>query len=382
MNLQKVSSATTSPSAKTGQLRPIRVMVVDDSAVIRGMTSRILEPHSDISVVATVSNGEQAVRRVAKKDIDVVILDVEMPVMDGLTALPLMLKEDPDLKIIMASALTQPNARVSMKALREGAADYIPKPSTGVNLSAEDFKRDLVEKVKVLGQAGRERPVPVGTPTTSRGAIPQSKEPGVVTLRKASMKRPSALAVGSSTGGPNALFRFFSALDKKSINVPIFLTQHMPPTFTGILAENLTGSTGWKVHEAKDRQVIVPGEVFLAPGDRHLTLISSKSTVSVELNDGAKENFCRPAVDPMLRSILKVYGGNVLTTILTGMGADGLAGCKQVVEMGGTVIAQDQDSSVVWGMPGAVAKNGVCSELLPPEGLAGFINRYFRGATS
>lgn len=182
MNLQKVSSATTSPPAKTGQLRPIRVMVVDDSAVIRGMTSRILEPHSEISVVATVSNGEQAVRRVAKKDIDVVILDVEMPVMDGLTALPLMLKEDPDLKIIMASALTQPNARVSMKALREGAADYIPKPSTGVNLSAEDFKRDLVEKVKVLGQAGRERPVPVGTPTTSQSAIPQSKEPNTSQL--------------------------------------------------------------------------------------------------------------------------------------------------------------------------------------------------------
>lgn len=366
------ASATSSPKTP-----PISVMVVDDSAVIRGMIIRILTAHPDIEVVASMSNGEQAVRRMNRAPTDVVVLDIEMPVMDGLTALPLLLKASPNTKIIMASALTQPNARVSLQALREGAADYIPKPSTGVNLSAEGFKRELVEKVKALGRAGKAASTGRIAERESDPVSPALGGVETVQLRKAPMVRPRVLAVGSSTGGPNALFKFLSELDT-SINVPIFVTQHMPPTFTGILAENLSESTQWQCQEAKHGEIVNRGKIYLAPGDYHMTVGTNGDNITIRLNQGPKENFCRPAVDPMLRSISEVYGSKILTAILTGMGADGRDGCKKIAQSGGTVIAQDKESSVVWGMPGAVAKDGLCSALLPPKELADFVNRCFQ----
>lgn len=370
-----------SGSKTSGDCSPIRVMVVDDSAVIRGLTIRILSEHPDIDVVASVGNGKQALNRMQNERIDVVLLDIEMPIMDGLTALPLMLKANPDAKIIMASSLTQPNARVSLAALRAGAADYVPKPSTTVKLSADSFKVELVQKIKALGRkSAPSQPVSAGI-AKAKDATPRKAENGVISLRPPSLERPKALAVGSSTGGPNALFAFLSGLDPK-IGVPIFVTQHMPPTFTKILAEHLTDSTHWTCHEAKQGQIVKPGEIYLAPGDFHMTLVKAGQTIELNLDSGPKENFCRPAVDPMLRSIIEVYGRAVITTILTGMGGDGLSSCGKLVAAGGTVVAQDEATSVVWGMPGAVAREGLCSAVLPLDQLASYVNRRIRGTES
>jgi two-component system chemotaxis response regulator CheB len=353
---------------------PIRVMVVDDSAVIRGLITRMLNAESDIEVTASMSNGRFAVNKIARQQFDVVILDIEMPVMDGLTALPLLIKEDPEIKIIMASTLTAKNAEVSLKALQAGAADYVPKPSSTREISGSDggdFRRDLVAKVKSLGGVRKTRPGRVVRDRATRpaafvSAVPTSKD---IVLRKAGIHRPNIVAIGSSTGGPQALFTFLKDL-KPTLKVPVVITQHMPPTFTTILAEHISRQTEWKCEEGKDGDVLKRGYIHLAPGGYHMGVVQKGPQQIIQLNQDPPESFCRPAVDPMLRSVVKVFGPRVLTIILTGMGADGLKGGKQVVEAGGTVIAQDEESSVVWGMPGAVATNGLCSAVLPLKDLA------------
>lgn len=378
----------------------IRVMVVDDSAVIRGLITRMLEGDPEISVVASVGNGQLAVNHLERnpKAIDVIILDIEMPVMDGLTALPLLLKVDPNIKVIMASTLTKRNAEISLKALSAGATEYVPKPSTARDLSGEnEFKRELLDKVKNLGVIHRKqtgqpigaRPAPVARPTAATASTarpaPGAKpaDPGTlqrwekrhqdqVTLRPAGTAKPDILTVGSSTGGPQALFEFFKALPK-TLNIPVVLTQHMPATFTAILAEHITRMTGWPCAEAKNGDVLEAGKILLAPGDFHMTVVQKGPQRVIALNQDAPENFCRPAVDPMLRSVVKVFGARVFTVILTGMGNDGEKGSHHVVNAGGTVIAQDEKSSVVWGMPGAVASAGLCSAILPVAELAGYV---------
>ena len=383
-----------------GSSSPIRVMVVDDSAVIRGLITRMLEADPEVSVTASVGNGQLAVNQLTRKpgEIDVVILDIEMPVMDGLTALPLLLKADPAIKVIIASTLTKRNAEISLKALSLGATEYIPKPSTARELSGEnDFRRELIDKVMNLGVLHRKE---LGKPISFRPAAaptqaPAPRAPGVtptpaaasstgapqgwkinrsgeIVLRKASLVKPDILAIGSSTGGPQALFEFLKGLPK-TINLPIVITQHMPATFTAILAEHITRMTGWPCSEAKNGDLIEAGKILLAPGDYHMTVTQKGPQRIVTLNQDAPENFCRPAVDPMLRSVVKVYGARVFTVILTGMGNDGAWGAKQVVDAGGTVIAQDEKTSVVWGMPGAAASSGVCSAVLPISELAGYV---------
>lgn len=383
---------------KTSNGSPIRVMVVDDSAVIRGLITRMLEADPEISVIASVSNGQLAVNQLTRNSgkIDVVILDIEMPVMDGLTALPLLLKADNNVKIIMASTLTKRNAEISLKALSLGATEYVPKPSTARELSGEDdFRRDLLHKVKSLGIIRRQgtggqpiikRPAPA-TPAAKPGAPASGAAPvrdqdawrlnrgGEIQLRHAGTVKPDILAVGSSTGGPQALFEFLKGLSK-NINLPIVITQHMPATFTAILAEHITRMTGWPCSEAKDGDVIEAGKILLAPGDYHMIVSLNGPQRVVKLTQDPPENFCRPAVDPMLRSVVKVYGPRVFTVILTGMGNDGARGAIQVAEAGGTVIAQDEATSVVWGMPGAAAAAGVCSAILPISELAGYVMNF------
>ncbi|MCR4377453.1 MAG: chemotaxis response regulator protein-glutamate methylesterase [Rhodospirillales bacterium] len=382
----------------------IRVMVVDDSAVIRGLITRMLESDPEISIVASVGNGQLAVNQLERhpKSLDVVILDIEMPVMDGLTALPLLLKADPNIKVIMASTLTKRNAEISLRALSAGATEYVPKPSTARELSGEnDFRRELLDKVKNLGilhrrQTGQPpigaRPAPAAKPTTplAPGARPapgaKPADPGTlqrwerrhqedVTLRHAGTAKPDILTVGSSTGGPQALFDFFKALPK-TLGLPVVLTQHMPATFTAILAEHITRMTGWPCAEAKEGDLIEVGKILLAPGDFHMTVVQKGPQRVISLNQDAPENFCRPAVDPMLRSVVKVYGARVITVILTGMGNDGEKGSQHVINAGGTVVAQDEKTSVVWGMPGAVASAGLCSAVLPVPELAGYVTNF------
>jgi two-component system chemotaxis response regulator CheB len=343
--------------------RPVRVMIVDDSLVIRGVITRILKGLPGVEVVASVSNGMLAVERARKRDIDVIVLDIEMPVLDGISALPRLMEVDRSLVVIMASTLTNRNADISIQALSLGASDYIPKPTAiGEIGGASDFAKELVEKVIALGnrRIGRREPLerqPVQT------AIPMRVHHAPAGWR------PKVLGIGSSTGGPQALLRFLMPL-KVGLDVPVFITQHMPPKFTEFLASHLAKETGLPCAEARDGEIAQKGSVYVAPGDHHMIVTRQGQNVVLHLNQGPKENYCRPSVDPMLKSLVATYGDRTLAVILTGMGSDGHRGCEDVVRAGGAVAAQDEATSVVWGMPGAVARAGLCSTVLPLEDLA------------
>ncbi len=376
--------APPSPPPPGGGADPYRVMVVDDSAVIRGLLTRALEGDAEIRVVASVGDGQMAINSLQRNSIDVIVLDIEMPVMDGITALPKLLAVAPQVKIIMASTLTLRGADVSMRCLQAGAADYIPKPTSTREVGgAEDFKRELVSKVKALGGAARRagsrsrgeiRPLPpsLAQSMADRAAgVPapspfRRAEPGPVTLRPfpTPAVRPDVVAIGSSTGGPQALFEVLSHL--KGLTQPILITQHMPATFTTILAEHISRQCGLSAAEAKDGEAIVSGRVYIAPGDFHMLVAQRAGQNVIQLSKDPPENFCRPAVDPMMRTLIKGFGARkILACILTGMGQDGMRGCTEVVNQGGVLIGQDEASSVVWGMPGAVAQAGLCSAILP-----------------
>ena len=349
--------------------RPIRVLVVDDSLVIRGLIARHLKDAPGITVIGSASDGAKAVDIVARGGVDVVILDIEMPVMDGLTALPKLLAIDPKLVVIMASTLTTRNADISLKALKLGASDYVPKPTTTSEIyGAQDFRREMIDKVTSLGRRRIGSGALAAKTTTHTPAAPTLRAPGTT--------RPHVLAVASSTGGPRALDEFFGHLGH-DIGIPVVVTQHMPPTFTTLLAEHLGRETGWLVKEATNGDVLLGGQVLIAPGDRHLVFDGKVA----RLDDGPRESFCRPAADPMLRSLVANYGGRVLSVVLTGMGQDGLLGSQAVIAAGGTVLAQDETSSVVWGMPGAVANHGLCARLAPPKELARAATQFIKTGT-
>jgi two-component system, chemotaxis family, protein-glutamate methylesterase/glutaminase len=350
---------------------PIRVMVVDDSAIVRGMITRQLATMPGIEIVAVAENGQRAVDIVADAKPQVVILDIEMPVMDGITALPLLLKAAPQAQVLVSSTLSLRNAEISLKAMSLGAADYLAKPNAREPGASEGFFRELHDKIHALSRTPRPRP----TTSTPAPAAPAKPEP--VPFRAATSaakpKSVKAIAIASSTGGPQALNMLFSLLGSRITRVPIFITQHMPPSFTTILAEHLAKASGMPCHEAIDGEKIVPGTVYLAPGDYHMLAVSTSEGPKIQLNQAAPENFCRPAADPMLRSLAAIYGNGLLSVVLTGMGQDGLKGCQAASAAGGYVIAQDQASSVVWGMPRAVAEANVAQEILPlnaiPEAL-------------
>ena len=352
-----------------------QVMVVDDSAVIRGFITRMLEADPDFRVVTTAANGEIAVKAVARYDIDVVILDIEMPVMDGLTALPLILKANPKVKVLMASTLTRRNATISIKALSAGAADYVPKPeSTREAHASEEFRRELVSKIKAISRPKMRR----GTTASGRSSAITLAAPPKISLHKPSSFKPEVLAIGSSTGGPQALFKLFETL-KDSVRVPIFITQHMPATFTAILAEHIQRVSGVECAEGRDHERVTPNRIYLAPGEYHMVIDGDSRGPFIRINQDPPENYCRPAVDPMFRSIAKLYGVKALSVVLTGMGKDGKLGGQTIIDAGGTVIAQDEPTSVVWGMPGAAATAGICSAVLPLDRIAPKITKMLKG---
>ena len=340
------------PAAAGGR---IRVMIVDDSAVVRGLIARVLHEDAEIELVASVDNGRTALASLERTPADIAVLDIEMPEMDGLTAIPLLLQKRPGLRIIMASTLTVRNAEIALRALALGAADYVPKPTASREmLGATPFNQELLFKIRNLG----------GRPQI---AAPAARHAGSeLALRTQMPVRPHAIAIGSSTGGPQALFRVLR--DAGPLRQPIFITQHMPPTFTTLLAQNIARDCGVAAKEGIDGEMVAPGRVYVAPGNHHMVVCGAPpGPLAIGLNQDLPENFCRPAVDPMLRSLVAAYGRALLVVILTGMGHDGLEGCRAVVAAGGSVLAQDQASSVVWGMPGAVAQAGLCSAVLPVE---------------
>ncbi len=353
------------PAQSRAAIPLARVMVCDDSAVIRSVMTRILEADPAIRVVARAENGKAALAALKLHDIDVVVLDIEMPVMDGLTALPLLLAADPSLRVIIASTLSTRGAEISMRALQLGAADYVPKPSAMQISGDTRFGSELA--VKVRGLARLRRCMRGNPPASIASALEPVSAP--LTLRPAPRQVPRLLAIGSSTGGPNALFALIQSLPAR-LSVPVVMTQHMPATFTPILAAHITRLGRMPCVEATEGALLQAGHILLAPGDRHLHLRREGAQIIAHLSDDPAEHFCRPSVNPMLRSAAEALDGRVLVVMLTGMGSDGLEGTRAVVDQGGAALAQDEATSVVWGMPGAIAREGLAHAVLPLAQLA------------
>jgi two-component system, chemotaxis family, protein-glutamate methylesterase/glutaminase len=376
--------APTSPAASIG--RRIRVMVVDDAVVVRGLFARWVEAEPDLELVASLRTGREAVNQLERADPDVVVLDVEMPELDGIAALPLLLAKKRDLIVIMASTVTRRNAEISLRALSLGAADYIPKPpSTREVTMAAGFHRELIEKIRQLGlRAKRLRHAPPRAALAARlaPASPRAELPGAergIVLRPLSATPPRVLLIGASTGGPQALNAVVTQIDAVLERAPVLITQHMPPTFTAILAEHLARLAGRPAREAQDGEEINAGTIYIAPGGRHMKVRRRDGIAVIALDDGPQINFCKPSVDPLFSSAAEVWGPKVLGLMLTGMGADGLAGARAIVAAGGSMLAQDEATSVVWGMPGQVAHAGLCSALLPLPEIGGALTRVFAG---
>ena len=376
---------------------PVRVMVVDDSVVARGLMTRWVDEDPELAVIASHRNGKLAVADVMRSEPDVIILDIEMPEMDGLTALPLLLKARPGVQIVMASTLTRRNAEISLKALSLGASDYIPKPDGNSSMTtSSDFRRDLVEKVRALGRRCQRRRLPSApreavaahpvaraavSPSLAGEAVParRTAASGSFKLRNWSSVMPKALAIGSSTGGPQALAKVMQTLGPGLKGVPVFITQHMPATFTAILAEHLSKASGLVAAEGVDGESVTAGRIYVAPGGKHMLVRKGATGPVIRLSDEPPVNFCKPAVDAMFQSIAEVYGPSVLSAILTGMGSDGARGAVAVADHGGSVVAQDEETSVVWGMPQAAANSGACAAVLPLDELAATLGRVLKG---
>jgi two-component system chemotaxis response regulator CheB len=380
----------------------IRVMIVDDAVVVRGLFTRWIDAEADLEVVASLRTGREAVNQVERADPDVVVLDVDMPELDGIAALPLLLEKKPGLIVIMASTLTRRNAEISLRALSLGATDYIPKPSSSREVTTSPmFHRDLIEKIRQLGARAlrlRQSAAPALAPAAPRPPgiepaletgpriaapqlVPHAGEKGPLALRPMPLTQPRVLLIGCSTGGPQALNALMARIGGLIDRVPVLITQHMPPTFTAILAEHLALVAKRPAREARDGEEVKAGTIYLAPGGKHMQVSRGiNGTPTIALDDGAMVNFCKPAVDPLFSSAAAVWGNKALALVLTGMGSDGLRGARDIVAAGGHILAQDEASSVVWGMPGQVAHAGICSAVLPLSDIALKLTQLFAGA--
>lgn len=337
-----------------------KVMLVEDSAVVRGMVRKWLEAVPGVEVTQTAGNGAIAIDALARSPVDIVLLDIEMPVMDGLTALPEILRRAPNAKVIIASTLSRRNAEITLRAMSLGAADYILKPSfarDGADARGQ-FQDELIRKVRAFA-----RPNPRALPEDDHW-MPMPAPGTHFAFRKVSPVMPRILAIGASTGGPAALGRVIQDMRGELQRVPTVIAQHMPATFTTILGEKLAWLAGISGGEAHEGEVVVPGRLYLAPGGRHMRLKKDGAVTVVALDDGPPVNHCKPAVDPLFDSVVTIYGAATLAAVLTGMGSDGARGATRIADAGGTVFAQDEQSSVVWGMPGATAAAGAAAALV------------------
>jgi two-component system, chemotaxis family, protein-glutamate methylesterase/glutaminase len=392
-----IAVAAPSPAAVLAH-EPIRVMVVDDAVVVRGMIARWIEAEPDMQIVASLRGGREAIEQVERRSPDVVILDVTMPDIDGITALPRLLEKKRDLVVLMASTLTRRNAEISLRALQLGAADYIPKPESNREFSTSaSFRRELIDKIRALGSrrkrgsTGARIVAPSAFVAPTRGGhragelqfdAPAAADPARILLRPFPPTTPRVLLIGSSTGGPQALNALLGVIGQVIDSTPVLITQHMPPTFTAILAEHLTRSSGRPATEAAAGELIRAGHIYIAPGGRHMRVARRDGEPVIALDDGPVVNFCKPAVDPLFSSAAAVWGPWILAVVLTGMGTDGTRGAAEIVAAGGGVIAQDEASSVVWGMPGSVAHAGHVSAVLPLDQIGPKIVRLFSGGRS
>jgi two-component system chemotaxis response regulator CheB len=336
----------------------IKVLVVDDSVVVRRLVGDTLAGDPRLDVVGTAANGKVALAKIPQLNPDLITLDVEMPVMDGLETLREVRRLYPRLPVVMFSTLTERGAATTLDALELGADDYVAKPANvgSVTQSMDAIRSQLVPKIIAL--CTRAGPV-----------VPPAATPRPAPAARLVPPRVDLLAIGASTGGPDALSTVIGALPA-SLPVPVVVVQHMPPVFTRQFAERLDARCAVKVSEAVAGAPVLPGQVLVAPGDFHLRLRRVAGRVQATLDQGTPENYCRPAVDVLFRSAVQAYGGHVLGVVLTGMGADGARGAADIVGAGGSVVVQDEATSVVWGMPGAVVAAGLADRQLPLAGVA------------
>lgn len=352
----------------------IKVMIVDDSLVVRGLLRRILEQDSNFEIVATCTDGEAAVSDYKQFSPDIVLMDIEMPNMDGLTALQTILKYDENAKIVMCSSLTQAGAKATYQALNLGAIDCLAKPTSSSVDRSEDFESKLKSMLKSLGR----------TTPANLNAADKEKLSGFYSFDKTfklrnfpsklSHRFPVAIAIGASTGGPNALPELFKTLDK-NIMLPIFITQHMPTGFEDYLAQTITKHSGFPVKVAEEGMNVEPGIAYLARAGKHLGVVSAGGK-KITLIDKPPVNFCKPSINVMLSSLQETYGKHLAVVMLTGMGSDGAQACDDLLKASeeNVVLAQDENTSVVWGIPGAVAQAGLCHGVYPLQELAGVLN--------
>jgi two-component system chemotaxis response regulator CheB len=357
-------------------MRPrIRVLIVDDSVVIRRLVADALTTDPEIEVVGVAANGRIALQKIPQVNPDLVTLDIEMPELDGLATLVEIRKTWPALPVVMFSTATERGAAATIDALSRGASDYVTKPASagGITQGLQRVRDELIPRIHALcpppaiGPAPAYQPPPAVPRNTATAPIGAARSAGGIDV----------VAIGVSTGGPNALAALIPGLPR-TLGVPVVITQHMPPMFTRMLAARLDSPTGLRVVEGEEGMLLEPGTAVIAPGDHHMVFVRKGTRLAVHLTQDPPENSCRPAVDVMLRSIVAHFGGATLGVILTGMGQDGLRGCELVRAAGGHVLVQDEASSVVWGMPGFVARAGLADAVLPLDHLAVEIARYVR----
>jgi two-component system chemotaxis response regulator CheB len=353
----------------------IKILVVDDSVVVRRMVSDTLSADPQLEVVGAAANGKIALARVLQVNPDVVILDVEMPEMDGLETLRRLRQTHPFLPVIMFSTVTLRGAVATLDALSLGANDYVTKPANvgGAHQAISQINAQLIPKIKIF--CAKAAGLNFTLSTRSLMPAPPRSKPPAAPFRAAA--RVEVVAIGVSTGGPNALAVVLPVIPA-DFPVPVVIVQHMPPLFTKLLAERLGAKAQIKIAEGAPGQAVQAGQAFIAPGNYHMTVEKRDRGVRIQTNQDPPENSCRPAVDVLFRSVVETYGAGVLGVVMTGMGQDGLRGSERIKEAGGQVLIQDEATSVVWGMPGYVAQAGLADEVLPLQLLGSEIVRKVR----
>ncbi|MBY0401508.1 chemotaxis-specific protein-glutamate methyltransferase CheB [Myxococcota bacterium] len=360
----------------------IRVLVVDDSTVVRRIVAKVLGDDPRIEVVGAVANGQVALEKLESLRPDLLTLDLEMPVMGGLETLAQLRARGIKLPVIVFSAADQAGAAGALEALQAGASDYVTKPSQLARIAdaLDSLREELIPKiVALIESAGRAKArsvvkvAPVTQVTQVTQVTPVSPAPAA-SVAAATGAAPQLIVIGTSTGGPKVLQAILPELPA-SYPIPILVVQHMPPAFTATLAKSLDQRCKLRVHEAWEGAEAKAGEVWIAPGDYHMTLERTANGCRIHLDQGPKENSCRPAVDPLFRSAATVFGARALGVVLTGMGSDGLEGTRALRKVGARVVVQDEATATVWGMPGAVANAGLASQILPQGEVALFLER-------
>ena len=356
-----VSDTITQRPAKPAASRTIKVMVVDDSLIVRTVLSRVIEPEPDMEIVAKVSSAELALTELARHQVDIVLLDLEMPGMGGMEALPRILAQHAQLPVLVVSSLTEAGAEHTLAALAMGAADTMPKPRSGQFDVA--YRRELLDRIRALALPFRARAADAGsvvTPPLRQRSLPKG-QPGIV-------------AIGASTGGIHAMGLMLRALPP-DLDQPILVVQHLPASFAAVFARQLQLASGRTTLVAKDGMAVEPGQIYVASGEAHLVVRQGSDGLTLSSHSGRAPSGCLPSVDPLLESLAAHCGSRTLAVILSGMGKDGLLGARALAAAGGRIVVQDQASSAVWGMPRAIAEDGLAEAVLPPEQLARHIAR-------